>query len=223
MIDFNKACQFLEQFEVNGLAEVVSQNQNIVDMSNDSGQTLLSIACVIGNLNAVKVLVEAGSKLNVQDETGNTPLIEASLHGNKEIVSLLLESGANPNIYNLDRETALTSAVAYSHYNTVELLIEVGSNVEFITTKSGDNAITLAICNSSVPILKLLLAYKDKPFSSKESFLILKQALGLGTIKIVKLLMESNKLSNEINESALQELNMIIENASSKMKKLINK
>ena len=59
------------------------------------GRTSLMIAAAEGNLDSVRLLVEAGSDLNVVDAEGSTALTLARSNGNLDVAALLADSGAN--------------------------------------------------------------------------------------------------------------------------------
>jgi len=59
------------------------------------GRTALMIAAAEGHLDSVRLLVEAGSDLNVVDAEGSTALTLARSNGNLDVAALLAEAGAN--------------------------------------------------------------------------------------------------------------------------------
>jgi len=59
------------------------------------GMTPLSIAAYSGNLDAARVLVDHGAKLESKDETGRTPLLYAIIQLKTDVVSYLLAKGAS--------------------------------------------------------------------------------------------------------------------------------
>jgi ankyrin repeat protein len=59
------------------------------------GRTALMIAAAEGNLDAVRLLVEAGSDLNIVDAEGSTALSLARSYGNLDVAALLAQAGAN--------------------------------------------------------------------------------------------------------------------------------
>ena len=59
------------------------------------GRTALMIAAGEGNLEAVRLLIEAGSDLNIVDAEGSTTLSLARSYGNLDVAALLAEAGAN--------------------------------------------------------------------------------------------------------------------------------
>jgi len=58
------------------------------------GRTALMIAAVEGHAEAVRLLVEAGSDLNIVDEEGSTALSLARSYGNLDVAAQLAEAGA---------------------------------------------------------------------------------------------------------------------------------
>ena len=58
------------------------------------GRTALIIAAVEGHLEIVRMLVEAGSDLNIVDAEGSTALSLARSYGNLDVAALLAEAGA---------------------------------------------------------------------------------------------------------------------------------
>ncbi|KFM59338.1 Tonsoku-like protein, partial [Stegodyphus mimosarum] len=64
---------------------------------NEKGETPLHQACINGNFNMVKRLVESGHPVNTRDFCGWTPLHEACNYGYYDIVEYLLEKGAHIN------------------------------------------------------------------------------------------------------------------------------
>jgi len=58
------------------------------------GRTALIVAAVEGHLEIVRMLVEAGSDLNIVDAEGSTALSLARSYGNLDVAALLAEAGA---------------------------------------------------------------------------------------------------------------------------------
>ena len=75
---------------------------------NIFGITLLHIACKMGNLELVRLLIQEGTDLNAQDEDGETPLHRAiSTSDNYDMTRLLLENGADISNKATDGKTPL--------------------------------------------------------------------------------------------------------------------
>ena len=74
-----------------------------VDRRNKVGQTALHSAVTAGNLNAAKLLLECGAKVNVTDDRGNTPLHLALSAKKFEFVDLFLQK-PDINVNNLNED-----------------------------------------------------------------------------------------------------------------------
>lgn len=86
-------------------------------------------ATFLGDLDAVKQHIAAGSDLNVQEPTvGSTPLISAAVFGKTEIARALIEAGADVNIKNNEGSTALHSAAFLCRMEIVEMLLANGAD-----------------------------------------------------------------------------------------------
>jgi ankyrin repeat protein len=62
--------------------------------------TPLHVAAVQNDLDAIRLLVEAGGDINAKDEEGYSPLHEAVEQGNNDAVILLLNLGADVDVRN---------------------------------------------------------------------------------------------------------------------------
>ena len=76
---------------------VTSLNQRNID-----GDTPLHVVCVWGDVEPVKVLIDAGADVNARGDRGQTPLFRAVMGKNVEVVRLLLRSGADKSILDDD-------------------------------------------------------------------------------------------------------------------------
>ncbi|PVV02060.1 hypothetical protein BB560_003497 [Smittium megazygosporum] len=77
------------------LHEMINSGINI-SITDEVHRTALHVACSVGNLEAVDILLKMGANPNATDILGNTPLILAAISGHTDIVLLLLRHGANP-------------------------------------------------------------------------------------------------------------------------------
>lgn len=88
--------------------------------------TALHVACLQGDLSAVKRLIEeVHIDVNYIDRTGSTALMYAAYSGHFEIVKYLVEHGANLTIKNLKGGTAVRYAAYASNKKIVEYLNSV--------------------------------------------------------------------------------------------------
>lgn len=88
----------LHQAVFNGQSEIVclllSTSPDMIDVTNDAGETPLLIACMKGNLTIVNLLIDAGAEVNKALLNGNTPLHFAAGFGNKFIGNSLIAAQA---------------------------------------------------------------------------------------------------------------------------------
>ena len=80
-------------------------------------------AAMHGHKDAVRVLLNTGSKPNVQTESdGSTPLHVAARRHFKEVVQILIEGGADPTKADWDGKTPLYWAERGGHSEVITLL-----------------------------------------------------------------------------------------------------
>ena len=78
-----------------------------VESPNDEGETALMTVARTGNVEAARLLLKAGAKVNaVEQWRGQTALMWAAAQGNPDMVRLLLKSGASPDTVSFVRDWA---------------------------------------------------------------------------------------------------------------------
>ncbi|RNA19613.1 ankyrin repeat [Brachionus plicatilis] len=125
----------------------------------DDQNTALSIACDVGWLDTVKVLISRGSDVNYENSKNKTPLILATeliYPYDFQLAKLLISNGALVNHQTRSGNTALLSASKFGNYELIELLIRANSNVN---CKFSDGATALMrACYYNYPnIVELLI------------------------------------------------------------------
>ncbi|XP_017861360.1 PREDICTED: tonsoku-like protein isoform X1 [Drosophila arizonae] len=108
-------------------------NRTLTIKRNNKGETQLHQACIAGNLELARRLIEQGHTVNVRDHAGWLPLHEACNHGHRDIVELLLDKGATVAINDkggtsCDGITPLYDACANGYLDVAELLLERGAD-----------------------------------------------------------------------------------------------
>lgn len=119
--------------------------------------TALIIAARDGHADAVKVLIDADSPLDVANITGSVALVQASHHGSVETVRHLLDAGANMNVESRAAGTALYAAAMRGHTELVRMLIDAGAEVDRAMRRNGAYPIHGAALSGSAPIVRILL------------------------------------------------------------------
>ena len=87
-------------------------------------------AAIVGDLDAVRRLLELGFPVDATDSQGCTALLRAAGGGHRGLVQHLLAQGANPGLAARSGATALSAAVSMRHLDIVERLLEAGCGLE---------------------------------------------------------------------------------------------
>ena len=142
-----------------------------VNAGDKLGITPLHLACQVGNIDGVEVLINKDEiELNAKDRHGDTPLHEACYHGKDKIAKLLLVKMKKKNVLNLETKnnsdmTPLHLACREGHKKTVDLLLEMKycenpekrKQLVTATDSEGANALHLACRNDKEDIVDTLL------------------------------------------------------------------
>jgi ankyrin repeat protein len=98
-------------------------------------------AAVLGNLEAIRQHIKAGSNLNEKEPSrGSSPLITAAVFGKTEVAVALIEAGADVNYQNNEGSTALHSAAFFCRTEIVEALLDKGADKNLMN-KAGRTAL----------------------------------------------------------------------------------
>lgn len=93
-----------------------------VDQKDGDGNTALSLAAGIENIDSIRLLLKAGADVNSINRIGQTPLMMACALGNIELVKLLLKNGADASMK--DSSNRSTSFYADNNRQIIGLLIK---------------------------------------------------------------------------------------------------
>jgi hypothetical protein len=86
-------------------------------------------AAALGNLEAIRQHIKAGSDLNEKEPSrGSSPLITATAFGQTEAARVLIEAGADVNFKNNEGSTALHTAALFCRTEIVKALLENGAD-----------------------------------------------------------------------------------------------
>ncbi len=131
--------------------------------TSEEGQTALMTAALAGRVDAVKVLLSHGAKLNVAEPVrGQTALMWAASEGNAAAVETLIEFGADVKTKSKTGFTPLLFAVRNGHKETVQALLAHGANAGD-AAPDGTTALNVAVVNACFEVAAVLLDHGANP------------------------------------------------------------
>ena len=95
-----------------------------VNGKHEHGNTFLHKAAKEGQVEVVKVLIQAGAQLKVKNKKGCTPLHKAAKEGQVEVVKVLIQAGAQLKVKNKQGHTPKDCAAAANQVDVLNLLTE---------------------------------------------------------------------------------------------------
>ncbi|WP_341810998.1 ankyrin repeat domain-containing protein [Wolbachia endosymbiont (group B) of Chesias legatella] len=105
--------------------------------------SLLHLAAMIGEVNAVRYLIGKGIDVNVRNALHHTPLHLAAGIGHAEVVKILIREGkAEIEVFDARNQTPMHYAVNNKKLEIVKLLLELGADVN--SARMGQNSMKLS-------------------------------------------------------------------------------
>lgn len=132
---------------------------------NQGPRTPLVAAAREGDLEAGKLLTEAGADVEFHAQGDETPLMAASANGSLDFVQLLVASGAEVNKTLSGDGTALIVASGEGHAEIVKYLISQGAEVDRMVSTDGTPLIN-AVRGGHYEVSKILLENGADPYLS---------------------------------------------------------
>lgn len=113
-----------------GLATVVEGEGNITNLRDGGGNTPVAWAVRLGNVQALKSLLEWGADVNITNNQSQSPLhVACVVRLDMTIVRTLLAAGANPNAPDAEGMTPFLYACSMGTLSLVEVLLECDIDV----------------------------------------------------------------------------------------------
>ncbi|KAK2141624.1 hypothetical protein NP493_5178g00002 [Ridgeia piscesae] len=108
--------------DLDSMTGVFEKNKALVDTKDKFYKTPLMIACLHGNLQVTKFLVENGANLQSEDNFRWTPLHFACHSGMYDVIEYLVDKGANIDAVTMNGATPFMRAIESSRPEIVILL-----------------------------------------------------------------------------------------------------
>jgi ankyrin repeat protein len=126
-----------------------------INGKNKSGQTPLSIAARIGDMNLLKELISH----QVDVKSSNFPLVEAIIAQHMDVVKFLVENGMNPKIRIDSSASPLFQASKEGNFDIVKYLLECGSDPNEKDEKTGSTCLIEATKQNYTDCIELLVQF----------------------------------------------------------------
>jgi len=122
--DIFKLVQALDRNDTKAFTSMVITIEDANTARSDNNKTILMYASWVGNMEAVKYLVEKGSNINAQDSSNATALHLAIWKDHTEIALYLLENGASAVSMSDDGMTPSDIALLRSNTKVIEAIVK---------------------------------------------------------------------------------------------------
>ena len=212
------SADFYQAIRQNDLAKLkaISKSADAVNVADSRGVTPLMHAASIGTVQAMKVLIDAGARVNAKSGLDSTALLYAAV--DEEKTRLLLNAGADVNIASkIGRSPLIVAAGRQGGSQTVRMLLQKGAEIKGVGMMAEtsplpvSNALIEAALANDLASLKLLLAARA-PLDEGNfvSLTALGLAAGHGNVEAVKFLLKSGANVNATHSRELKVKNGLI-------------
>lgn len=160
----------------------------------------LAFAAAYGNVQIVKLLLEAGADINGRVAYGDVPGIKAAEHRNMDIVKLLIEAGADVNAANSYGVSMLIGLAGQGDLEEVKLALQHGGDINrsfecTIGKQRGTtnlSAFQMAVARGQTAIVEMLLKYgADRNARDYRNRTVMMIAEDSRNVKMIELLRSS--------------------------------
>lgn len=161
--------------------------------------TALMQASFEGHVHAVRSLVAAGARVDVQDWLGRTALAYAVRGGSLQVVSALLDGGADPNVPAADGLTPLHVAAERGDLRALQCMLAKGGDSAATTANGGYTLLMAAVRHSAVIAELLKLKSCDINACDTDGCTALMAACAAGRAASVQLLLKAGAEPNAVD------------------------
>lgn len=183
----------------------------------DDGRTLLHMAALFNNTNALQQLLSHPQiAIDITNNCGLTPLAYGAEAGSYEAIRMLLDANANFNKEDHDFLTPLHQAVLSNHEDVVQLLLtheKSKDSIEINTQCTKEWSWSNSECAGDTPLhtaVKRCIEFAQKSQTNEDSIFYKQQYQN--ALEIVALLLNAGAnttLKNNQNETAEEHINLL--------------
>jgi cytohesin len=161
----------VQQQDLDGVRRAIEGGARTDLEQKRTGRTSLMLACLDGNAEIVKLLLDAGADPNEHTKWREFSLTNAIVRGHTEVVGLLIEAGADvgitydprsvpsakENCVIPSRFSPLADAVSGGHAEITELLLAAGADLNAVSPH-GDSPLLAAVTSRHFDLARRLMA-----------------------------------------------------------------
>ena len=154
-------------------------------------RTALMQAAMMGQLDAVNLLIAKGANLDATDRNGATAIVLSVQKGEAGCISALIQSGADVNVRDLQGATALMWACDNDNLDIAKELLKNGAD-QTLTDKNGNFPFIKACAEAKMEVITLLIRYGAPLYlEHKDGYTGLQLAQNCGHRQVVDLIKRS--------------------------------
>jgi len=158
------------------------------------GFTALMLFSLNGRSDLVQQLIDLRVDIDAQrDDDGSSALHYAAWSGHVDVAAALLTAGASRSLRNKDECTALMAAARYGQVEVLKLFLSRSDRDLSFSTRTGENALTLAILHEQTEAVKVLLEAGALRYPQPSP---LHKSISVGSVEITRLLIEAKAYIN---------------------------
>lgn len=113
--------------DITMLKRLIAKGADVNMPVGNNGYTVLHTTAYFNNMEAARILLSHGARVDACDSDGWTPLHSACLYGRTSIARLLVSAGADVNARDSKGDTPLSDALQMGHKETAEFLRKHGA------------------------------------------------------------------------------------------------
>jgi ankyrin repeat protein len=137
------------------LEVLVLRGAKVNAVNNQKNTPLNYAARKTGNIQAVRILVQAGARLDHRNGLGNTPFAGAAITNETEIGNYLIEKGADKYSRNKYGDTPLRETVHHNSHEFLIMLLDSGTRYDDVN-KSGSSILHALALEGDISTLQIL-------------------------------------------------------------------
>ena len=185
----------IPEIKIKRLVKLVKRKGRLdAPLCDRTRNTALHVASESGNLEAMQILIDAGSFVGSKNKAGMTSLHLSVAHGFEKGVSMLISrGGADVSVRNTRGQTPLLTAVLSGRVEQVMSLLRRGGSKINTTDKTGRTALHWSIIGGHSKIIQTVLKQKgvDVLCKDKNGYTPLHFAASRGSISSMTMLLRS--------------------------------